>query len=146
MWPLEALWHRFKFSWWSLYKLCIPGIEQFIQFFLTDPHQIGWKASRLKSGFWLGHSRTVRLVLKPLVWCDVVAVGLFSCWKVSHRHSPKSCALWSGFLLYLAPFILPSFLTSHGGLQRVPWTSWLVFLSWHAVWTVGLYKHRDVPL
>ncbi len=71
----------------------------------------------VKSGLWLGHSRTVT----ELLWSHsfvILAVCLesLSCWKVNLRPSLRSWALWRRFssriYLYLAAFIFPSIATS----------------------------------
>ena len=70
-----------------------------------------------ESGLWLGRSRTFTL----LFWGQssvalAECLGLLSCWNVNLCHSQRSFALWSRFssriYLNLAPFIVPSILTS----------------------------------
>ena len=69
-----------------------------------------------KWGLWLSHSRTFTF----LFWSNssvalAVCLGSLSCCNVNLHHSLKSFALWSRFssiCLYLAPFSVPSILTS----------------------------------
>ncbi len=83
---------------------------------LSRDAQLGfWEM--LKSGLWLGHSRTVA----ELLWSHsfvilAVCLGSLSSWKVNLRPSLRSWALWRRFSsrmsLYLAAFIFPSIATS----------------------------------
>jgi hypothetical protein len=70
-----------------------------------------------KSRLWLGHSRTFRLVPKPLLHRLHCVLRVVVGWKLNLYPSLRSWALWSRFSsrisLHFAPFIFPSILTSH---------------------------------
>ena len=71
----------------------------------------------LKTGLWLGHSRTFRELSRSHSYVILaVCLGSLSCWKMNLSPSLTSWALWSRFsariFLYFALFIFPSTQTS----------------------------------
>ena len=123
--------HSIESSWVWRYKLGTPAFGEFLPFFSADPLKLRLDGERcwtaifrslqrcligLKSGLWLGHSRTFKNLSRSYS-CVVLAVflGSLSCWKVNLHPSLRSWVLWSSFSsrisLYLDLFVFPSILT-----------------------------------
>ena len=126
--------YSLEYSWVCLHQLCTSGFGNCLPFLLEDLLklcQVGWGVGEpqsqwdsfhrfsmgFKSGLWLGRSRTFMF----LFWSHSsvalpVCLGSLSCWNINLHRCRRSFALWSRFSsrigLYLAPFIVPSVLTS----------------------------------
>ena len=117
-------------SWVWRDKLCTPGFGDFLPFFSADPlkgNTCGQSLQRFSIGFksvlWLGHSRTfTELSLSHSCVVLAVCLGSLSCWKVNHRLSLGSWALWTKFSLRISLCFAPSSFPSTLTLPLVPAT------------------------
>ncbi len=87
IWQLSAILHLAS----SPLKLCQVGWGQIHIFMFLQKYLIGFKLS-----LWLGHSRTFRVICKPLLLC----LGSLSCWKVIRLPCLWFWMLWTRFLLW----------------------------------------------
>ncbi len=89
IWQVSAILHLTS----SPLKLCQVSWGQIHIFKFLQKYLIGFKLS-----LWLGHSRTFRVICKPLLLC----LGSLSCWKVIFLPSLGFWMLWTRFSLRLS--------------------------------------------
>ena len=114
--------YSFDSSWVCLYQLFTSGFGDFPPFFLADllklchVEQRGSVNKNVQVFSWATHvlSHSCSEVIPVLLWLS--AWVSLSCWNINLHCSQRSSALWSRLssriCLYLAPFIVPSILTS----------------------------------